>query len=318
MIQELDALDQRIVAALQVDGRCSWRKMADVLGEPERNINRRASALLDSNVIAVSALPGNHPTALVRAQCAPGTVRIAATALANRPDCIFSYALTGGADCVAEFEVTSGDLSRLVLDELPATVGVARFWTDPILRYYRTVREWRPGILTEREAVGLSDGLPGLPPEQERSKMRPFSALDEKIVAALQVDGRVGFAELARLTGASEATARRRVDWLLRDGGVRLRVVVDPACLGLPTEAMLWVKVHPARVDHLARGLIASPWVRYAAALAGEFQFVANVTAPDEAALYRMVTTAPWVDDVTAIETDIVLQAAKRSGRLLG
>jgi DNA-binding Lrp family transcriptional regulator len=41
----LDELDRRIVGALQIDGRASWRRIAEVLGEPERTIARRGSAL---------------------------------------------------------------------------------------------------------------------------------------------------------------------------------------------------------------------------------------------------------------------------------
>lgn len=59
------------------------------------------------------------------------------------------------------------------------------------------------------------------------------------------------------------------------------------------------------------------PYVRYAAGTAGEYQVVANIAAPDESVLYDYITTAPWVADAAALETNMVVQAVKRSGRTM-
>ncbi|WP_125614534.1 Lrp/AsnC family transcriptional regulator [Specibacter cremeus] len=313
----LNPLEQRIVAALQVDGRASWKRIADALHEPERNVIRYGTALLESGRIAVTALAVPDSAVLVRVQCAPGTVRVTTNALAQRRDCIFAYALTGSADCVAELVVSPDALPQLILDELPGTVGLVRFSADPVLSYPRTVNEWHPGILTEEERAAV--GEPDAPhPDLDRAMSRPLDGADQTIVRELIADGRVSSASLARTAGISEPTARRRLAMLRSTRRIQLRLVVEPGLLGLPTEAMLWIKARPAQLPQLLDGILASPLVRYVATTTGEYQLVANLTAPNEAALYRTLTTAPWAEHVQALEVDMVLFAGKRSGRAKG
>lgn len=310
----LNSLEQRIVAALQVDGRASWKRIADALHEPERNVIRYGTALLDSGRIAVTALVVPDSAVLVRIQCAPGTVRVTTSALARRRDCVFAYALTGSADVVAELLVNPEALPQLILDELPGTVGLVRFSADPVLSYPRTVNEWHPNVLSEEERSAV--GEPDAPhPDMDRPLPRPLDASDQTIVRELITDGRVSSASLARTAGISEPTARRRLSMLRATRRIQLRLVVEPALLGLPTEAMLWIKARPAHLPQLVDGILASPLVRYVATTAGRYQLVANLTAPSEAALYRTLTTAPWAEHVQALEVDIVLFAGKRSGR---
>ncbi|MPY81231.1 MAG: AsnC family transcriptional regulator, partial [Actinophytocola sp.] len=101
----IDELDRRIVAALQVDGRAPWRKIAAVLDEPERTVARRGSRLLDERVVMVTGIAigdriAYSEPAVVSMQCSPGTVRVAAASLARREESTFTYVMTGPADCV--------------------------------------------------------------------------------------------------------------------------------------------------------------------------------------------------------------------------
>ena len=56
---------------------------------------------------------------------------------------------------------------------------------------------------------------------------------------------------------------------------------------------------------------------RYVAAVAGEYQVVANVTLASLRDLYDFTITAPWAVDVGDVTTSLVLRAAKRGGRVL-
>ena len=51
----MDATDRRICAALLRDGRATWRRVAEVIGVPERTVARRAGALFDLGQISVRA-----------------------------------------------------------------------------------------------------------------------------------------------------------------------------------------------------------------------------------------------------------------------
>ena len=131
---------------------------------------------------------------------------------------------------------------------------------------------------------------------------------------ALAEDGRRTHEELGRIAGISEATARRRVERMRQAGRVLVRAVVEPEALGLPVEAMLWIRTRPQLVEQTRRALLPSPLVRYVAATTGEYQICADVTLPDRAALYEFVTAGDWLSGVISIEPFIVVSALKRSG----
>ncbi|NKX53112.1 Lrp/AsnC family transcriptional regulator [Arthrobacter mobilis] len=311
----LDELEQRIAAALQVDGRAPWRKIATVLGEPERTVARRGAELLASGDVAVVGLRTRAASALLRLECMPGTSRAAVEAVAQRKDSTFSYLMTGGADCVAELMVDPPQLGTVLGTEVPSTVGLVRAASYPVLKYFRSIRGWRSGLLTDAQTAALQSELTADPKPMARSET--LSAQDLRLVEALVEDGRASLDALARRAGVSETTARRRGEWLLRNNYVSIRAIVEPASVGLPVEAFLWIKCAPGKVEPIGRALGGLPAVRYAAALAGGWQLVADVTVADQEALYRFITEAAWADDADWIETTLLLQARKRGGRLL-
>ncbi|WP_236670159.1 Lrp/AsnC family transcriptional regulator [Streptomyces antimycoticus] len=308
----LDGLDRRIVAALQIDGRASWRRIAGALGEPERKVARRGLRLLESGDVAVRGLVVRGETVILRMTCRPGAVRDAAVAAARRSDCIFSYALAGPVDCVAELQCPPGRLAPLMLDEVPTLPGLVSQSVSPVLRYFRTVHEWSPGILDagEVEALGgpsrIVDGhaLPDVEVGPE----------ELAILGALAEDGRRTHEELAAVAGVSVATAGRRVEMLTREGLVSIRAAVEPALLGLPVEALLWIKVRPDEVEKVGRLLVESPLVRYAVVVMGEYQLLVDVTQPSKAALHAFLTASPWVRHVEAVQSHLVVESFKRSG----
>ncbi|MGH3516190.1 MAG: Lrp/AsnC family transcriptional regulator [Haloechinothrix sp.] len=315
----LDELDRRIVAALQVDGRASWRKIAAVLREPERTVARHGGRLIDERLVVVTglALIAHSEPVIVDLRCTPGTIRIAANSLARRPESTFTYVVTGLADCVAEMWCPVDRLSSLLMDELPGTPGLARVSTHPLLRYYRTVHEWQPGVLTPEEVDRLSPGHPAKPATMGGEPMR-LSPDERTILRALARDGRLTHEELARLADVSEATARRRLEALRAAGRIFFRAVVEPGLLGLPVEALLWIRTPPEAVDTVGERIIESPLVRYAAAIMGPHQLLVDVTLPSRSALHEFVTRSSWLDKVSAIETSLVVDALKRSAVLTG
>lgn len=311
----LDQLDRRIAAALQVDGRTSWRRIAAALGEPERTVARRGTQLVKSGLVVVSGFsPGGAP-ALIRARCTPGMARPAAAWLATRADCTFAYLLTGRVDCVAELFSPPQRLATFALDELAGTPGLVGIETDPVTTYFRAVHEWQPGVLTANEAAALIDFTP-VTPEPGEMNHRDLDRDEQAIVRALADDGRLTNEELARIAGVSEPTARRRVDSLRSNGILFVRAVMEPAILGLPTEAMLWIRTEPRRVNEVGDALIKSRFVRYAASTMGEHQIVANVATPNMLALHEFITGSAWSAHATSVETSLIIAAPKRTGVL--
>ena len=322
-----DSLDRRIISALQIDGRASWHRIATALGEAERTVVRRGTRLLDSGLVRIGAMALHGRSTVVGVRCAPGQARMVASALARRPDCVFTHVLTGSPDCVAELLCPREELASLVLDELPGLPGMAETFTLPVLRHIRTIREWHSGLLTDDEIAALAG------PSEASASQSPLhstdgdvmppgdvahelSRSDRLLLNALAEDGRCTYEELGRVAGVSETTARRRLGALRREGRVRIRAVIEPALLGLPVEAVLRVRAAPARAEAVAAELADNVHVRYASFVTGEHQILVLAALPSESALYDFVTRAPWLRDVASVDTSLVLGSLKRGGML--
>ncbi|KOU56377.1 AsnC family transcriptional regulator [Streptomyces sp. MMG1533] len=318
-----DSLDRRIISALQIDGRASWHRIATALDEAERTVVRRGTRLLDSGVVRIGAMAQHGRSTVVGVRCAPGQARMVASALARRPDCVFTHVLTGSPDCVAELLCPRDRLASLVMDELPGLPGMLESFTLPVLRHIRTIREWHSGLLTDDEIATLAGPSEAPAPSSADADVMPLadvahelSRSDRLLLNALAEDGRCTYEELGRVAGVSEATARRRLGALRREGRVRIRAVIEPALLGLPVEAVLRVRTAPAGAEAVAAALADNVHVRYASFVTGEHQILVLAALPGESALYDFVTRAPWLRDVASVDTSLVLSSLKRGGML--
>jgi DNA-binding Lrp family transcriptional regulator len=312
---ELAELDLKIAEALQVDGRASWRKIASVLGENERTVARRGTDLLASGAVSVVALRQHPASVIVRSRTQPGKLASTLSSLTQSSDTSFVYATTGSADVVAEVLTSPEKMGRLVMSELPTTLGIAAVETYPVLKYFRTIRGWRLGRLNDKQVHELSQ-----PHDSDAIRLEPLGKLghtDEEIVQCLCVDGRLGFEELGARVGVSESTARRKVEWLLETQHLQLRALIEPLLAGLPVEALLWLRVPPADIEKIGTALQQDQRVRYAAVLAGRHQLLVDVPLRTMNELHEFLTDSPWSAHVFDVEVSLVVSAAKRGGHVV-
>ncbi|WP_415856892.1 Lrp/AsnC family transcriptional regulator [Sinomonas sp. G460-2] len=309
--RELDELDRRIVAALQVNGRASWRRIADVLGEPFRTVTRRGLALLESGTVRVAGLVTLGPTHVVEVQCEPSRLAAIAESLAADPDATFLYAVTGPTRLVMEVQARPGRLSTLVLEELPALDGVVQVDASPVMEYFRTVAEWHPGPITQSEVEELHD-VPT--PQLRPSASLVLDDVDSALVRMLVADGRVPMAELCDAVELSAPAVRRRLASLFEEGNLSVRAIVEPADIGLPIEAVVWIRTAPNEVAEVGSLVAAEPGVRYAVMAMGEFQLMVNVTLASLSELRDFVTSSPWAARALALRSSLVVHAYKRGG----
>ena len=307
---KLDDLDRRIVGALQVDGRASWRRIAEVLDTPVSTVTRRGTALLNSGAVRVVALPAATTTAILEITTIPQRVDAVARALAARSDTIFVYVLSAPTRIVVEEQqLTDGALARAVIEEIPAIDGVTGVSASPILDYHRTLGSWMPGQLSVSEAVALNDGF-GRPPTATTDLLVD---IDQQIQTILLRDGRAPVNDIAAAVGQSEASVRRRLSGLIGTR-VDVRAVVAPTLLGLDVSAFLWIRVTPGSVRAVASEIAASQYVRYAAMTMGEHQLVIDVAVETLDDFRRFITDQPWTGRVESIRSSPVLGAYKLSG----
>ena len=79
--------------------------------------------------------------------------------------------------------------------------------------------------------------------------------LDSQIVQLLKKDGRASNAHIARALGVSEGTVRRRLKMLIDSDVVHVNVSLDPAKMGLTTEAIIGLEVDPDKMDPVCASL---------------------------------------------------------------
>ena len=89
--------------------------------------------------------------------------------------------------------------------------------------------------------------------------------LDEinlRLLAELQADGRIGFAELGRRVGMSAPAVAERVSRLERAGVITgYRAEFDPAALGFPVSAIVRIRPSPGQLQRVRELAADSPEV---------------------------------------------------------
>ncbi len=108
-----------------------------------------------------------------------------------------------------------------------------------------------------------------------------MDAVDRKILAELQADGRLTVTELAQRVSLSVAPCHRRLRELERTKAIRgYRAVIDPAAIGFGFEVLVQVTMDredAATIAAFESGLADVPEVRHAERLFGDPDYLIRV-----------------------------------------
>ncbi len=108
--------------------------------------------------------------------------------------------------------------------------------------------------------------------------MSIIDALDMKIIRALQADARKPIVQIANETSANEATVRRRIDKLQKDGIIeRFTVVLNYHKLGRVIKAFIGIRVEPAKIKAIAEHLTKHPDTHVVYRTSGDTDIVTEV-----------------------------------------
>jgi DNA-binding Lrp family transcriptional regulator len=312
----LDHVDQRIVAALAVNGRATWGQVGRCVGVSETTASRRAQRLFDTGLLRIVGVPdplacGFGQPVLVHLRCAPGAVRRVASQLSERADARFVAILAGPSDLVVELIATDRQhLTRILVDEVQPIEGVTETSTETVQRTFKMSFDWNRGVLGDRV-----DQLSPVPVESPRGPVR-VDDLDMALIAELTVDGRTSYAHLASTLSISESMAARRVTGLVSRGCLGFAPVIDPALVGYSTEAFIRLQVDLPALEEAATTLCRQPQARYISATTGAADLVCEAVLPDSDALYAFVTeTLATLPGLRRVETAMELQTLKRAFR---
>jgi Lrp/AsnC family leucine-responsive transcriptional regulator len=148
-----------------------------------------------------------------------------------------------------------------------------------------------------------------------------LDAIDRRILAALQADGRLTNNDLAERVGLSPSPCLRRVRALESAGTIKgYAAILDPVQLGLGTSVFVRVWLRGQDDDTVRRfndSILALPQVMECHMMAGDCDFLLRVVASDLDAYRRFqAEKLARIDGVQSLKTDIPLQRIKLTGSL--
>jgi DNA-binding Lrp family transcriptional regulator len=135
-----------------------------------------------------------------------------------------------------------------------------------------------------------------------------MDAIDRKILATLQAEGRLTVTELAQRVSLSVAPCHRRLRELERTGVIRgYRAIIDPAAIGLGFEVLVQVTMDredAATITEFEHRLAEIPQVRHAERLFGDPDYLLRVATAGLEAYQALrdekLATLPGVQKLTS------------------
>lgn len=316
----LDELDQRIVMALQLNGRASWKQIAAALRAGESTVTRRGQHLLSSRAVAVTGVLDHLRCGLgisiyLRLRARPGRVLEVAQAVAALAAPRFVTVTIGSFDVAAEVVVGSHRDIMAVVARLERVDDVVESESMVVIRKFSAFEEWHPGLLDEPATQLLRNGG-SVTDYAHREWVEPvrLTSQEFEIARILAQDGRATYSSLAAQTGVSESTAARRVESLVSRGCLRFRTVFESPVIGFDVEFLLWLTVEPSRIEEIGVTLAKQPASRYVSACTGRHNLIVQGVLRSYGDLYEYTThSIGGLPGVVSAEMTLQVQTLKRA-----
>lgn len=151
--------------------------------------------------------------------------------------------------------------------------------------------------------------------------MHKIDAIDRRIIAAVQHDGRITINELASAVGLSPSPCARRVKLLEEAGIIKgYTAIIDQKKVGLPISAFASIKLERQReedLDRFAQAVTRWPEVADCYLMTGPRDYLMRIVARDLEDYERFLKDKlTRLDGVASIETSFALGQVKRSEAL--
>lgn len=138
-----------------------------------------------------------------------------------------------------------------------------------------------------------------------------LDSVDERILKALQEDGRLPLREIARRIGVSEGTVRVRFRRLQTAGVLRVIAFVDPMRLDRRVMAMITAKVQNDHHGRIVDAATAWPETTYVSTLMGRADIYIQVICADNETLRGVLSRLRSLPGVTETETMLEMDVHK-------
>lgn len=135
-----------------------------------------------------------------------------------------------------------------------------------------------------------------------------IGAVDRRLLAILQADGRRSYADLGSDLGMSGPSAHERVKKLEARGIIAgYAAVVDPEAAGLRVTAFCWITQAPGTVaTDLTQDFATIPEIEECHHISGEADYLLKIRARDTRHMEHVLRTVQAVRHVFSTQTDVV------------
>lgn len=139
-----------------------------------------------------------------------------------------------------------------------------------------------------------------------------LDAVDTRLLALLQEDGRRSFADLGAEVGLSAPSVHERVKKLEARGVIRrYAALVDAPAAGVPLLAFVWLTQAPGTAGaDLTSAFAEIAEIEECHHIAGEADYLLKIRARDTAHLERVVLALQTTEHVFTTETSVVFSSA--------
>ncbi len=150
--------------------------------------------------------------------------------------------------------------------------------------------------------------------DQHNNNKNSIDDIDQRIIEALQQDGRRPFTKIAADLGISEASVRQRVSNLINNQVMQIVAVTNPIKLGFSLASMIGIRVSGDRLMEAAQEISAFDEVIYLILCTGSFDMLAEVVCRDNDHLLNFLTEKLYkVPGVQQAETYMYLRVCKQN-----
>ncbi|MFK8851018.1 Lrp/AsnC family transcriptional regulator [Streptomyces sp. Ac-502] len=298
-----DDLDQRLLHALQLDGRAPFSRLARTLGVSEHTAARRYRRLRGLGLRIVgrpNLVRLGHTRWLLRLRCAPTAAGPLADSLARRPDTSWVTRAASGTEVYCAIDArTADERNDLLLTALPRTPNLMSVTAHCMLQIFK-------GASTTWHATRFRTTAPATASPDSDIPLR-LDATDQALFAELALDGRATLPVLSKAAACSPSSIQRHLDRLRHHGALDLFVDFEPQLLGHHMSTQLWLTVAPARLRSVGAAVATHPDIAFAAAVTGSANLVANGVFRTPADLYTYVDqdlgTLPGIHSIDTVPT---------------
>jgi Lrp/AsnC family transcriptional regulator for asnA, asnC and gidA len=135
--------------------------------------------------------------------------------------------------------------------------------------------------------------------------------IDQRLIEALQKNGREPFRRIAAAVGVSEATIRARYQRLCEDDILQVTGVTNPLGLGFEAQAMVGIRTSGAP-EPVAEEIAKWDEAGYVVVTAGQFDILVELVCADRRQLLAVTNRMRELDGVVSTESFLYLELWKQ------